>query len=306
MGLVRGVPAEWPPEEVLENIQVPVNSGGARPVKVRRLNFKKIRTDGTFCWMPSETVVITFDGQLLPKRIFICLNSLLVEQYQYPTIQCFRCCRFGHTKEKCRSPPRCFRCGGSHSGDLCTIESHEAFCCNCPQGLGSGHFANSKVCPEYNRQTAIKKSMTDDNISYVEASNLHAKISRKSYANVAAASPQQQTPPHAFTSYRKTVFRNPRPAPSLDKGYDRIAHQSIIKDPVIHSSPVFPEPPQTNEKLINDLIKILSSVVKILSPTSPLADPSLLSHVAPFISSLLSSSNNGPSSSTVELPQYQQ
>lgn len=302
MGLVRGIPSEWSPEEILENIQVPSNSGGARPVKARRLNYKKNNPDGTYCWLPAQTVVITFDGQVLPTRIFMCLNSLPVEQYELPTIQCFRCCRFGHTKEKCRSTPRCFRCGNSHTGDSCSVDTQESYCCNCPQGLGSGHFANSKTCPEYNRQLSIKKTMTSENLSYVEASNHHPKVIRKSYANVTASSPE------VSTSYKKTIFRSPRSPPPSRKGYDRIAHNAFTKNPVINSGPAFPDKPfeQSNEIIINELIKILSSLVKVFSPASPLADSSLLSHVAPFISSLLLSSNNGSSCNSVEQPQYQQ
>lgn len=297
LGLVRGVPADWSPEDIMGNLELPSSCGGARPIKIRRLNFKKSSSDGSYSWMPSETIVITFDGQVLPQRVFLCLNSLPVEQYQFPTVQCYRCCRFGHTKDKCRSLPRCFRCGGPHTGDTCDTDSHEAHCCNCPQGMGHGHFANSKVCPEFNRQTAIKKSMANENISYVEASKLHARITQRSYSNVASSTSH---------SYKKTVFRNPRSPPTLTKGYDRKAHEEIVRDPVVSSRPVIADvphsQPQQTENLIRELIKILSSVVKVFSPSSPLADSSLLSHVAPFISSLLFSSNNGPNSPSMELP----
>lgn len=89
------------------------------------------------------------------------------------------------------------------------------------------------------------------------------------------------------------------PPPSR-KGYDKKAHNDIV----LPSKTVFSEKPseQSNEVIINELIKILSSFVKFLSPSSPLANPSLLSHVAPLFSSLLFSASNGPSHNTVELP----
>lgn len=303
LGLVRGVPASWSPEEVLEHIQVPENCGGARPIKIRRLNYKKKGNDGTYCWLPSETIVVTFDGQILPNRIYMCFNSLPVEKYNLPTIQCFRCCRFGHTKEKCRSLPRCYRCGDSHTGDSCSVDPQQGYCCNCPQGLGMGHFANSKVCPEFNRQAAIKKTMADEHISYSEASGRHIRVLQKSYANVTFT-----PPPQGPTSYKKTVFRNPRSPPPSRKGYDKIAHDAIIREPIITSKTAFSEKPdgQSNDVLINELIKILSSFIKVFSPSSPLANPSMLSHVAPFISSLLVSSSNGSSNNTVEHSEYQQ
>lgn len=149
MGLVRGVPSEWSPEEVIENISVPDGCGGI--LKVRRINYKTI-IDGSPVWKPTQSIVITFDGQVLPKRIFMCYNALPVELYSYPTIQCYNCCRFGHTKVQCRAKPRCFKCGNDHSGDTCDVEEEIVSCCLC---LGA-HFAISKSCPEFSRQKQIK------------------------------------------------------------------------------------------------------------------------------------------------------
>lgn len=75
--------------------------------------------EGATVWKPSQTVVITLDGQCLPSRVSMCYNSLQVSAHNFPTIQCYLCCRFGHTKDKCRSAPRCFRCGNNHGGDAC-------------------------------------------------------------------------------------------------------------------------------------------------------------------------------------------
>lgn len=145
--------------------------------------------------------------------------------------------------------------------------------------------------------------MVDENVSYFEASNRHPKASRKSYANVAAATPQAPPQPQS-NSYRKTVFRPHRAPPRLDKGYDRRAHEAITRDPVMESRPVYAEHRPSNEKTISEIIKLLTTLIKVIAPSSPLADPSLLSHVAPFISSLVLSQNHGASSSSVELPQY--
>lgn len=76
MGLVRGVPAEWSPEEILENISVPIGCG--KIIKVRRINYKVFQ-DGSAMWKPSQSIVVTFDGQVLPKRIFMCFNALPVD-----------------------------------------------------------------------------------------------------------------------------------------------------------------------------------------------------------------------------------
>lgn len=233
VGLVRGVPASWSLEEVQQNISVPIGCGNV--IKVRRIKFKDV-SKGSVEWKNTETVVITFDGQVLPKRVFICYNSLPVDLYIYPTIQCYNCCRFGHTKLQCRSKPRCFKCGQGHTADSCDVEEDSAICCSC-----SGyHFATSKSCPEFSRQKDIKKSMAQNCISYAEASKLHPPVS-KSFADVVTASLQNQSMNKPANkqitnsqstkhSYKKTVFLKPRSPPKLSQGYDREAHNSLISE----------------------------------------------------------------------------
>ncbi|KAI8442258.1 hypothetical protein MSG28_005828 [Choristoneura fumiferana] len=96
LGIVRGVPSEWSEEEILENISVPIGCGPI--LKVRRLK-RKVIESGVNELKPTESVVLTFDGQVLPKRIFMCYAALPVDLYIYPTIQCYNCCRFGHVRE---------------------------------------------------------------------------------------------------------------------------------------------------------------------------------------------------------------
>ncbi|CAF4908438.1 unnamed protein product [Pieris macdunnoughi] len=123
MRLVRGVPVDCSVEEVQQNVSVPIGCGNI--LKIRRLN-RKVKINDSVSWKPSETVVITFDGQVLPKRIFMCYNALPVEIYIYPTIQCYKCCRYGHTKVQCRSKtPICYNCGGQHAGVSCDRSDEE-------------------------------------------------------------------------------------------------------------------------------------------------------------------------------------
>ncbi|CAF4784818.1 unnamed protein product [Pieris macdunnoughi] len=213
MGVVRGIPAEWSDEEVTENINLPVGCGPI--LKIRRMRRRIITSNGSE-FKPTETVVLTFDGQILPKRIFICYTSLPVDLYIFPTIQCYNCCRFGHVKSLCRSKPKCFKCGQDHSADQCSILEEDAYCCLC-QG---SHFATSKRCLEFDRQKAIKESMAKSCISYAEASKIHAPISKISYAdallsssNVGASTistPQneQSHKQSLSNSYKKTFFSN--------------------------------------------------------------------------------------------------
>ncbi|XP_028174015.1 uncharacterized protein LOC114362705 [Ostrinia furnacalis] len=245
MGVIRGVPVGWSDEDIINNISVPTGCGNI--IKVRRLK-KKTTSIGKTEFVPIETVVVTFDGQILPKRVFLCYNSLPVDLYIYPTIQCFQCCRYGHVKSQCRSLARCFKCGMGHTGDTCDVDEENISCFLC-SGL---HMATSRKCPEYDRQRSIKESMAKSCITYSEALKLHPPIS-KSYADVLVSgrssqqnpliplSPQQ---PHnnnkqntLNSSYKKTVFIKPRTPHRPGKGYDRHEHEALTKD---YNTPISP------------------------------------------------------------------
>lgn len=230
MGLIRGIPTDWSEEDIMDNISVPIGCG--KVVKVRRLNYK-VNINGSATWKPSQSAVITFDGQVLPKRVFVCYNSVPVDIYIFPTIQCYKCCRYGHTKTMCRSTPRCYKCGQGHSGEMCDVSEESATCIMCT----GFHFANSKACPEFNRQKQIKHSMAHSCISYMEASKLYPPVS-KSYADVLTTPPPFISKPLSsstinmhHTSYRKTVPQKPHlPPRSTTKGYDQAAHKALLKE----------------------------------------------------------------------------
>ncbi|CAH2107431.1 unnamed protein product [Euphydryas editha] len=107
MGLVKGIPVDWSMDELVESIELP--SGCGIIVKARRLNRKSLQ-EGSVTWVPTQSVVLTFRGQMLPNRIYSYHTSLPVETYNLPTIQCLNCCRYGHIKTQCRSQPWCYKC----------------------------------------------------------------------------------------------------------------------------------------------------------------------------------------------------
>lgn len=243
MGLVRGVPSDWTDEEVVTYIKVPYGCG--KILKARRLNRRTLTDDGHTEWKPSQTVVLTFDGQTLPQKVYCCFSALEVELYKYPTVQCYNCCRFGHTRNLCRSKPRCYKCGLDHPGDGCNLNIKEATCINCC----NDHPATSKDCPEYNRQTAIKQLMAEMSISYSEAtkkippvSTRYAMATKRSTSQprpslLHSPTHRQQGPPRSYQqtqeapkSYRKTVYLKPRSRSPVSPGYDRLAHQNLVRD----------------------------------------------------------------------------
>lgn len=292
MGIVKGVPVEWSLEEVMSNVSVPLGTG--KVIKVRRLNYKTM-VDGSAVWKPSQTVVLTFDGQVLPKRIFMCYNALPVDLYIFPTIQCFNCCRYGHTKTQCRSKPCCYKCGQGHSGSTCNVEEDFVSCCLCT----GNHFAINKRCPEFERQKSIKLSMAQSCLSYAEASKLHHPVS-KPYADVVSSPPpltqpqfshpKHQANPSSY-SYRKTVFLKPRDTPKSQKGYDKSAHNDLIKDYDMPSTSgngtaIHKEKTCTNQPSISELILEL---IKLLSSSNMI--PNNVADIISFISNIITANN---------------
>lgn len=308
MGLVRGVPAEWSPEEIVNNISVPIGCGPI--LKVRRLNFKTV-IEGSVVWKPTQSIVITFDGQVLPKRIFMCYNALPVDLYIFPTIQCFHCCRYGHTKVQCRSKPRCFKCGQNHTGDTCNRDKDPS-CCMC-----SGyHFATSKSCPEFSRQKQIKTYMAQNSVSYAEALKVHPPVSR-TYAETLLSSPSNNFSskpalpsfnriPNNIdsptTSHKKTTFLKPRSPPRPSYGYDKNSHNALIQEynapqPANGCALRKVEDSETNNLSTNDFI---TALIQLLSQynISP-------SNVASYLNLFSLPINNGQTlqNNAVELPQ---
>lgn len=303
MGLTKGVPVDWSMNEFVESLVLP--SGCGKVLKARRLNRKTIN-EGTVTWVPTLTVVLTFQGQVLPERIFSYHTSLPIEPYKLPTIMCLNCCRYGHTKTQCRSKPRCFKCSQNHTGESCHVPIDKSTCLHC-----SGcHFATDKDCPEFSRQQSIKIVMSTDSISYIEASSRFPP-SRRSYADIAKemftpptyvpSSPNKpNNPKHtsvpnspSHQSYRETVVRSPRPRVPQPKGYDVKAHQAIVANISSSSSNGCalnnnPDPIYPNKNLLESLSQILLSIVSTCSEIP------LPSNVAQNLSTLFSILNNGP------------
>ncbi|KAG6458273.1 hypothetical protein O3G_MSEX010785 [Manduca sexta] len=243
MGVVRDIPTDWSLEEFVSDIVTPPNCG--QVLRARRLNFKT-KKDNTVTWAPSSTVVLTFSGQVLPERVFCYHASLPVSCYQLPTIQCLNCLRFGHVRAQCRSNPRCFRCSQPHHGDNCDVPETNVTCLLC---RGGNHKATDPKCPEHARQKIIKQVMSQDNISYREASSRYPP-SKLSYADFTANHSQLQNSQFLFTqksqilpsssvihqspansSHVKTVFRSHRNKGVFGKSFDAVAHSSIVNPP---------------------------------------------------------------------------
>ncbi|XP_050667747.1 uncharacterized protein LOC126967331 [Leptidea sinapis] len=283
MGIVRRVPVDLSMNDFVESVSLPTGCG--KILKARRFN-RKVIEEGKVTWLPTQTIVITFHGQVLPEKISLFHNSLPVETYLFPTIQCLNCCRFGHIKTVCRSNPRCYKCTQAHAGSSCDTTEKDAICINC----SGQHFATNKECPELGRQKTIKIIMSQENISYEEASNRCPKVMRPyseilrnpSVSHNYSSAHMSQTPtPSPTVSYKKTVFSSPRSKPLLSKPYDRAAHQAIIAD--VPSA--FPNGSALNHQVSSssstqddNLLEALLSILLSLITKNNLSLPSNVAH----------------------------
>lgn len=314
MGIARGFPTEWSDEEIINNVNIPIGCG--KILKLRRLNYK-VNIDGTPTWKPSQSVVFTFDGQVLPKRIYICYNALPVELYIFPTIQCYSCCRFGHTKAQCRSKARCYKCGQAHDGASCNVESDNASCCLC-SGL---HYATSKNCPEYSRQTAIKRTMAESCVSYLEACKQHPPV-HKSFVDVlngktvshlsqTISSNKNNTNSHITSpsiSYKKMLTLKPRSTkPYHTGGYDQVAHNQLIKDynmpTPANGCALRPSNSQSTDSIPN-AIDIITNLINSLTQSHLIKPDHAASIIMTITNTLHSNNGSDKQNNPMELPQH--
>jgi hypothetical protein len=314
MGVIKGVPTDLSDDEVQAAIKVPIGCGSV--IKIRRIK-RKITVNNISQFIDTGTIIITFDGQILPTRVYMWYTSLPVDLYIYPTVQCYNCCRFGHVKNQCRSLPKCYKCGQGHSGDNCNVEEDDYWCCLCK----GRHQATSKSCLEFSRQKNIKETMSKSCISYMEAIKMHPPVSKGSYAEALLSTPTPSSSPHTLNntyntnspstsnnrthSYKKTVFLKPRTPSRPSKGFDHLAHSEIIREPVLQKGKPVYENNSNNDDNMNtsDIIKFLIQLLsqpKIVSP----------SNVAAVINAIyqFQNINNGSKvlSSAVELSQLNQ
>jgi hypothetical protein len=164
-GIVRYIPVDLKEDEILANISVPPNYG--KVIGVKRLKRRDTSSDKPE-WVDSSTVLLTFEGQNLPEKVFLFYNSIKVLPYIYPCNICKKCLRYGHSEKKCTSTQRCANCGDKHDKEACPIKDSTPKCLYC-QGE---HLATDTKCPEFARQKEIKRRMANESISFAMAAKL--------------------------------------------------------------------------------------------------------------------------------------
>ena len=126
---------------------------------VRRIN---VHRDGV--QKPTNTLVFTFNTPELPTVVKIGFIQVKVDVYVPNPLRCYKCQVYGHHENKCSRQAICINCGMPEhcaSGQC----QRPAKCVNC----SGDHPANSKECPQWEKEKKILKIKCEQNISFPEA-----------------------------------------------------------------------------------------------------------------------------------------
>jgi len=100
----------------------------------------------------STCVFLQFTAADLPGEVKLGYFFFRVKQYIPRPLRCYKFNRCGHVASHCRGKLRCSICGGDYKYSECSAAAPK--CPNC----GGSHSANDKICPRYQRVTAILKT----------------------------------------------------------------------------------------------------------------------------------------------------
>ncbi|KAF0310009.1 Nucleic-acid-binding protein from mobile element jockey [Amphibalanus amphitrite] len=131
--------------------------------------------------VPTNNIILTFDTTDMPNEVRVGYIKVRVRPYVPAPMRCYRCQRFGHTKDNCRGRPTCSKCASQdHTDDTCNSETPR--CVNCGEGQ-TPHSAYDRSCPTYVKEKEINTIKATRNLSFKEAREVYNQTHPKtSYA----------------------------------------------------------------------------------------------------------------------------
>lgn len=101
--VIYGMSVKMSEEEIKNNMS------GAKVIQARRLPYVRngVKND-------SLSVMLQFQGEILPSRVMVGFMSYIVREYVPPLLRCYKCQRYGHVGAVCEGKQRCGKCGGEH------------------------------------------------------------------------------------------------------------------------------------------------------------------------------------------------
>ncbi|CAH1981759.1 unnamed protein product [Acanthoscelides obtectus] len=272
-GLIRGVDTA-----INENSLVNIIKSNILVKKAYRMT-RTVNNGESSLRVPTQTVVVTFAGKLLPQFVFIYKVRCPVETYISPVMQCFQCLRYGHSASQCKSSRRCRKCG---SADTDNNHACNVYCVYCKN---NSHDSTFRDCPEYKKQLRTKEAMANLNISFKEAEKVidnpcYTSIIQKNRfaplinsdiefppltsSSQSTSSPTQQPSHKAASSPQPSPFANP---PKKRKTRDTSPNFAPIRREYNSSfcaGPVFQSEAQESCTESDQLINQLTAAIKKL------------------------------------------
>ena len=161
--------------------------------------------------------------------------SFCVKQYIPRLLRCCKCNRYGHVASHCRGKLRCSICGGDYKYSECSAAAPK--CPNC----GGSHSANDKICPRYQRVTAILKLKTVAKLSYADACKAHNSSRSPPVPNLASQSAFPTLPKSTVDRSHARPFLGASPIPRAT-GVSLDQEKLIVTEQIDFSSLLFGNP----------------------------------------------------------------
>ena len=145
---------------------------------------RRIKSKRNGVLVPTHNIILTFNQFDLPKEVVVGYLRVKVRPYIPSPLRCFRCLRFGHTRDYCKGRPTCAKCASNeHDSEECTAQSPR--CINCDE-TQTPHSAFDRSCPALLREKEILTFKVTNNLTFREARERYdATHPRRSYATVA-------------------------------------------------------------------------------------------------------------------------
>lgn len=186
VGVIRDVPLSLTDEELMDEYRVP---GDIRINKIERMTYWDKETRQA---MPSRNLKIEFRSSSLPQEMILFYTRKTVEHFIPKPVICRKCLRYGHVDKICRAPVRiCAICTAeTHAyGVDCPCEHCRRKCKNlCKFCNTNDHNSMQSICPENKKQMLIKKEMTINKATFIEAKKTieQAAEPKPSFASVSS------------------------------------------------------------------------------------------------------------------------
>ena len=157
-------------------------------VSARRINSRKAGAT-----IPTHNIVLTFDDVHTPPEVLVGYVRVKVRPYFPAPMRCFRCLRFGHTRDHCRNRPACGNCSADdHAAEECSADVSKCVNCDASQTPHSSFYPS---CPSLKREKEIIAIKVNERISFKEARDKYnAKHPKRSYAAVVGQSHTATSP----------------------------------------------------------------------------------------------------------------